>query len=73
MVGNAQNNKNYKIIKNNNKYKLLDLKDKMYLHIAILTKSNYIITDNLKDFPMIEYDKAKLLNQRNFIDILKIK
>jgi predicted nucleic acid-binding protein len=53
---------------NNQEYRLPDPKDEMYLHIAILTKSNYIITGNLKDFPKIDYDKVKVLSPKEFVD-----
>jgi putative PIN family toxin of toxin-antitoxin system len=62
------NNKSHKSIMNNQEYRLPDPKDEMYLHIAILTKSNYIITGNLKDFPKIDYDKVKVLSPKEFVD-----
>ncbi|MFC1659781.1 putative toxin-antitoxin system toxin component, PIN family [Pseudomonadota bacterium] len=52
------------------KTQLPDKKDEMYLVTAVKSKTNYIITGNIKHFPERKYNKVEVITPKEFLEII---
>lgn len=50
-------------------YKLFDPDDEIYLAAALTSKSDFLITGNIKHFPFDQYDYVKIISPRQILDL----
>jgi len=51
-------------------FSLPDSHDQKYIDLAISAEANFLITDNLKDFPEKTYGKTSVFSPREFLAVL---